>query len=206
MPIDLNRFISLRPVAYHLTARSNVDRILKLNLLQSTTELLRLARRPDLHEERRRDHVAVRIDSDTVILRDQAPLHAGNIALESGWTFSRFVNHLNSHIFFWPGTEGGPIDYGRRHFKRYKDKGEDCAVLAIPTRDLIAANPAPRFCRYNSGSPRCSGGKPSPRGQSTFTPASDFSGSPSEVVELTFERQTHLPRSALTITDLNHWL
>jgi hypothetical protein len=75
---------------------------------------------------------------------------------------------------------------------------EQPLILRVKVRDLIDANPDtnPQFCRYNSGAPRCSPKRPgrrSPRGPDTFVAASDFSGSPSKVVELVFPTAVKLP-------------
>jgi hypothetical protein len=61
----------------------------------------------------------------------------------------------------------------------------------------MVANPntEPLFCRFNSGAPRVVGGRRSPRGVTTFQPAGMFAGTPSDVVEVVFERSIVLPSS-----------
>jgi hypothetical protein len=133
------------------------------------------------------------VDGREIVLRDQKPLHKGNTGLPNGYKFDDFIESLNRRVFFWPGDKSGPIDYGLRHFERYKD--ERPVVLRIDFASLIDANPSiePRFCRYNSGAPRCSYGKKSPRGPRTFLAAAHFEGAPAGVVELTFEGEISLP-------------
>ncbi len=128
-------------------------------------------------------------------MRDQAPLYAGNMTLDPGWSFRDFVEELNSRVFFWPGGASGPTAYGVRHHARYREKRESLAILRVATQSLMSANPRsdPGFCRFNSGSPRCSRGRKSPRGGETFQLASEFEGVPSKVVELTFKRHVTLP-------------
>jgi hypothetical protein len=106
------------------------------------------------------------------------------------------VESLNRRVFFWPGTASGPISYGIRHFERYQ--GERPIVLRLLMQSLLASNPAsqPLYCRYNSGSPRCSYGTKSSRGANTFVPAGDFAGTPSTVVEVTFQEPITLPADA----------
>jgi hypothetical protein len=115
------------------------------------------------------------------------------MALAGGWNFEDLVEALNERVFFWPGTEHGPIDYGLRHFARYES---ECPLtIRVRTDDLFEANPRsiPEFCDRNSGSPRYSGGRASPRGPDTFVMASRFTGAPSRVVELTFTGSVRLP-------------
>jgi len=129
----------------------------------------------------------------TTLLRDQSPLHQGNIALVGGYTYDDVIEQINRWIFFWPGTAEGPISYGVRHFERYRE--ENPVILRMNIRSLLGSNPEvqPKFCRYNSGSPRCSNGAKSPRGPETFVPAGKFAETPGKVVEVTFEESIVLP-------------
>ena len=131
------------------------------------------------------------------MLRDQAPLREGNAALDGGWTFADLVEDLNGRVFFWPGTERRPIPDGQRHFERYAD--ESIAVLMVDTTALFAANGGATFCRYNSGSPRWSGGRPSPRGPGTFVAAADAPFTAGQVVEVTFRNTVVLPNGAVRV-------
>lgn len=186
MPLDLDRFIQTRPCRYHLTATRNAERILSSHTLRPAADAFIEGGQPEMIRSRRRGSCTVPLLGDTVHIRDQAPLHPGNVALAPGWSFEDLVEHLNRHVFFWPGTDLGPIPYGVRHFHKYAGKGK--VVLILNTAEVFAANESlpPRFCRYNSGSPRCSGGKPSPRGPGTFALAHDYIGTPGSVVEVTF--------------------
>ena len=128
-----------------------------------------------------------------ILVRDQAPLHSGNLELPNGFSFADFIESINRNVFFWPGTEAGPISYGLRHFERYRQ--ERPVLLRVDYQSLILSNPAaiPLFCKYNSGAPRCSNGKKSPRGLNTFLSAVAFNGTPSQVVEVTFRSAIKLP-------------
>lgn len=151
------------------------------------------AGREDLLQKRRIAHERLTIGDQHIWLRDQAPLHAGNAQLPCGFAFGQLVEMLNKRVFFWPGTTKGPIGYGLRHFSRYQR--EKPVLLRVDFAALIAKNSraVPLFCRYNSGAPRCSYGKKSPRDKSTFVPAEQFHGSPSVVVEVTFSSDVVLP-------------
>src|SRR5690606_13880605 len=155
-------------------------------LIFSAAKLLLAAGRGDALRQRRRDHCAITIRGESIVLRDQAPLHLGNVAFETGWTFPDLVQYLNEHVYFWPGTDQGPIPSGLRHFQRYRN--EDAIVLCIRSEALFNVNPnvAPLFSRYNSGAPRCTGGKGSPRSARTFLAPSCFDGTPSKVVEVVY--------------------
>jgi len=193
--LDLNRYASARPYLYHLTHNANVAHLREMRRLIPTATLVRLAGRLDLLRTPRRSSIAVVVEGRTIVLRDQKPLHKGNIRLPNGFRFEDFVESLNRRIFFWPGSDKKPISYGIRHFEHYKT--ENPAILRIGLKALLELNPTavPRFCRYNSGSPRCSHGVKSPRSPQTFVIESAFSETVSSVVEVTFESELDLPPS-----------
>jgi hypothetical protein len=186
MPFELASIIRLRPRLYHLTATANANRIRSNQRIDSASRLFQQAGLQGETAQRRPSGKWIQCDGDAVHIRDQAPLHRGNIELQDGWDFERLVTHLNNHVFFWPGGVDGPIVYGIRHFQRYAS--DDAVVLVLNTREVLEANPfsGPFFCQYNSGSPRCSGGQRSPRGPKTFQSSQTFPHSPGQVIEVTF--------------------
>jgi hypothetical protein len=165
-------------------------------MLESTEKLMQRAGQEKLLRERRKVHVKLNVEGETILVRDQAPLHRGNIGFEEGWTFEQFVAHLNRRVFFWPGREGGPLPYGVRHFLRYAAEGP--VILRIPSGLLLAANPhaAIQFSRCNSGSPRYNGGVAAVRGMSTFVSAADAVFRAAQVVELTIANAAALPEDS----------
>jgi hypothetical protein len=189
----IHTYLNSRPYLYHLTDRSNIDRMARTRRISPANTLFERAGRLDLVSRRRNEHERISIGRDMIVIRDQAPLHRGNLSLPSGYTFEEFTKSLNSRVFFWPGTAAGPIGYGIRHFERYKN--ENPAILRLTLASLLLANTLANatFCRYNSGSPRCSYGVRSPRGPQTFLPAAEFEGTPSQVVEVTFAIELALP-------------
>jgi len=193
MSLDLTVFTRLRPYVYHLTARSNLSSIARDRHIESAEWILKRSGDVSLLRSRRRTHVTVRVGASGIQLRDQAPLHRGNLALSPSWSFEDLVEDLNRRVFFWPGTAAGPTPYGLRHFQRYA--GEDPVIVRVATADLFDLNASSsiEFCRYNSGSPRCSGGKRSPRGPNTFVEAMSFEGTTSDVVEVTLRNVARLP-------------
>jgi hypothetical protein len=199
--MDLQQFIKARPRLYHLTARSNLDHIRATGRLYPAEFFYTQAGRPDRNRERRDETETVRVNGTMVTIRDQEPLYEGNCDLRDGWSFADLVEHLNRHVYFWPGTIDKPNSYGRRHFKRYA--GEDAVVLVCDTRAVFEVNatPGPRFSRYNSGSPRCSGGRKSPRGIETFLPSERCDFPPGRVVECTFAGEVVLPWDAVSVDD-----
>ncbi len=186
-------YFRTRPYLYHLTDRSNIGRMARTRCIAPATALFERAARSDLVRRRRDRHERISIGRDVIVIRDQAPLHRGNLSLPSGYTFEDFVESLNSRVFFWPGTAAGPISYGIRHFERYRNEGP--SILRLTLASLLSANTFANamFCRYNSGSPRCSYGVRSPRGPQTFLPAAEFEGTPGQVVEVTFDSELALP-------------
>ena len=163
-------------------------------VLEPANSLFRAAGRPDLQRSRRRGHIDIKIDGDIIRIRDQDPLHRGNVRLLDGWTFEDLVSHLNDHIFLWPGTEAGPNSYGQRHFDRYIS--EKPVVLRFRTVEILSSNKGAEalFSKYNSGAPRCTGGKGSPRGPRVFVNSAGFGYPASAVVEVTFRSRVLLPQ------------
>jgi hypothetical protein len=193
MAFSDNQFARARPFLFHLTSRTNVDEIGKLRTLHSAATTMQESGDVTYLRRKRKESVDFPTGTATVSVRDQQPLHAGNIRLESGWRFEDLVQSLNERIFFWPGTHKGPISYGRRHLERYANEAP--VILRVSTADLYAANHDvfPLYCRYNSGSPRCSKGRGSPRGPNTFVRSADADYTPARVVEVTFLQQVTLP-------------
>jgi hypothetical protein len=198
--MDMERFCRLRPWLYHLTARENVGRIVRMGRLIPAAETIECGLRSDLRHERRGEPVRVAVSGEVVHVRDQRPLYERNVSLEGGWSFGDLVAALNERVYFWPGGEAGPIGYGRRHFGRYSS--DDCVVLRARTAAVFGANPKPEFCRVNSGSPRWSRGRASVRGPRTFVAAGDFDGGPGEVVEVTYRGRVLLPVGAVELRSL----
>jgi hypothetical protein len=197
MAIDLERFVEIRPLMFHLTASNNLPRIRSLRQLESAAILLARAGLHDEMTRRRPENQIITVDDIEVCLRDQTPLHERNVEFAEGWDFSQVVALLNQRVFFWPGSNmrHGPNDHGFRFYERYEH--EDLAVLRVPTRDLLKSNSdnPPEFCRYNSGSPRCSRGRGSPRGSDTFLTASCCNFLEREAVEVAFVGKAVLPDS-----------
>lgn len=189
----INAFASARPYLYHLTYRDNLRHIRELGRLFPASVLMERANRAEFIRSLRRGPRQLSIDGRVITVRDQDRLHNGNTRLLNGCSFEDLIELLNRRVFFWPGEAAGPISYGRRHFERYEK--ERPVIIRIGFDALLAANSdvVPRFCRFNSGSPRCSNGHRSPRGPETFLLAQDFHETPSKVVEVTFDRAIALP-------------
>jgi hypothetical protein len=195
MAFDFASFARLRPYLYHLTSFENLARLQRTKTLYSARALAEQANRFDVLEARRPTHEAIVIDGEMVFIRDQRPLHKGNMRLMGQWSFEQFLSSLNDRVFFWPGDETRPISYGRRHFERYEQ--EDSAILRLRFASLVEANPnaLPLFSKCNSGSPRWSRGVAGDRGPHTFVKASEASFGPANVVEVTFLRSVVLPET-----------
>ncbi len=135
MAFARERFKEIRPYLYHLTARANVERIARTGRLESAAALMRMMGcGEEAVRSRRREAMVVGADGGSVHIRDQAPLHMGNMGLEKGWSFEDFVCRLNELVFFWPGDKREPIPYGARHFERYRE--ERPVILRVATADV----------------------------------------------------------------------
>lgn len=199
MAFSQESFIRVRPFLYHTTSGNNLDGIRRERRLRSAGSLLDGAGENASSQERRREAKYLELLEGAVWLQTQNPLHRGNIAFEDDYTYESFLELLNSKVFFWPGrNEHGPIDYGIRH-KQGNSWPCQPTMLRVPTAALISPQTPglAQFCPYNSGSPRCSGGKKSPRGLRTFLPAQKFERNAGDVVEVVFDHTVDLPDSTV---------
>lgn len=195
MAFSLSHFASTRPYLYHLTSARNADQLLQTRAIHTAKHLFESADAHRWIDQKRTATVSLNVDGTLIDIRDQQPLYEGKTSLQSGWTFARLVRELNSRVFFWPGWDDRVIGYGMRHFERYQS--EKPAVLRVRTEDLFAANHKimPEFCKYNSGSPRTTQGKGSPRGPATFLRPEQASFPPSAVIEVTYAESVQLPQA-----------
>lgn len=192
--MDLVRFIALRPFLYHLTSLDNITSISQTRTLFSAAELRRRAGLPG-YIEKRKAHDFISINGHRIAIRDQSPLHAGNIDFADGFTMEDMLTLLNGLVFFWPGTERGPIAYGIRHYARYSH--ERPAVIRVRTERILRNPNSILVCQYNSGSPRWNAGRASPRGAATFVGIEKSVLKPSSVVELVSNSPVSLEESTL---------
>jgi hypothetical protein len=193
MSIDLERFGTIKPCLFHLTARTNLSAIRAAKTIECASVLFRRGRYNALLMVRRDSHRTIEFDSHRVLIRDQKSLHEGAIAFETGWNLSRFVQHVNEHVFFWPGSLAGPIKAGLNHYQKYAEEG--LAIIRVQWWSLLRVNPQtePLFSKFNSGAPRVVNGKHSPRGSSTYRDRHTFDGRVSDVVEVVFLNRIVLP-------------
>jgi hypothetical protein len=201
MPLDLNAFAMLRPYLYHWTSGQNLDSIRNGRILYSSATVLRT----ETTTARRDSDITAEVDGRRILVRDQRALHRGHVQLSGGWTWETLLNELNARVFFWPGTLDGAEEYGRRLARAYS--ATEQGALRISFEELIALNPdrPPFFCRFNSGGPRSVAGRKSPRGPDTFLRADQWTGRPSDVVEVSFAGAVRLPPSAELLFD-DTWL
>jgi hypothetical protein len=90
------------------------------------------------------------------------------------------------------------VGAGLNHYERYR--AECPAIFAFGYKH---ADPnSLRFSLYNSGAPRCSGGRYSPRGSRTYLPSNEFSGTALQVVEVVATGEFVLPTNVEMSLDL----
>ena len=190
MSFTLTAYRQTRPFLYHVLARRNLSTLRKTKRLLSAERLAGLACEPGVVECRRENRAKVQLPDGSVWLHDQRPLHQGPVRLEGGWGYRDLLRALNRRVFFWPGTVLGPIAYGKRHFQTY---AESDVLLRCRFEEVQRCRP--QFSRFNSGSPRCSRGRRSPRGPRTFLTATECDFTPGRVVEVVFMNELELPGS-----------
>lgn len=188
MGFTLAEFAELRPYLFHLVNRKNLPVLRATRTLWSAEALAGKSGKTRILRNRREGRKKVKLCEGKIVVRDQAPLSPANVEFEGDWTFEKLLHELNRRVFLWPGTVDGPVPAGRRHASKYADTD---VVLRLRTRDVL--DQKPEFCKYNSGSPRCTDGRKSPRGPNTFLPAERCPFRASQVVEVTFVRELRLP-------------
>lgn len=194
--MNADKFVSLRPFLYHLTDKRNFDSILSDRTLRSTEQLAKISNLENVEsflKTRRAVHAQISNGKTIYHIRDQKPFSVTIVekALEKGCTVEDFLFLLNTKVFFW--AKLGDLE---SHYKRYKKEGESPIIFRVKTEELFAINKPAKFCRLNSGGPRCSaylGGKGAERGYNTFQDSSNFDASPSSVKEVTFGNECFLP-------------
>lgn len=194
--MNINKFIKLRPYLYHLTDRENLDNILSLKRLLSTTTIISksdILDKDGFLTSKRATHTEIYINATKYKIRDQRPISilALGKCVDGGWSASDFIASLNKRVFFWP-----TITRLNTHYQRYRS--EDPIIIRMRTEKLFEINKNPRFCRLNSGATRANshlGGIAPARGPNTFLTAEYYSLTPGSVVEVTFEDFCDLPES-----------
>jgi hypothetical protein len=128
MAFNLADFVRLRPFVHHLTAASNLPLLLAAGELRSAEILMRAAGQEALVHQRRGTGVHVLIGEARPHIRDQSPLHPGNVELEAGWTFEDVVALLNRHAFYYSDA--------LRSIVRFHDANHDTAWLLERAAEL----------------------------------------------------------------------
>ena len=214
--MDHDTFLALRPFAYHTTSARHLESLRETRQLQCAARLTARAAaeapagtEPEAQVTRRLKPVTLRIGLHQVHLRDQRGLEPSAIRFDAGWDLARFVAHVNGLVSFWPGTESGPSDMGRRHWERLRSAAEPLVVLRVPTQDLLQADgqPEAQVSRCHSGAAHLRQGRRVERGGATFIALEAFRAPPVDVQELMFADVAHLPASTEYATSLaGPWL
>ena len=173
--MDVDEFIEHYPRLYHMAEGGSWDSICRNGLL-STSSLLDLYRvsgeaRYGVEASHRPHCVSL---SDPIlgvsVIRDQKPMDDNGLVralADSALKPSDWYCQLNSQVFFWTSKS-------RLHrllnASAYADLEHD--VLTIDTRKLVEEyEHLIRLCPINSG---CTRPFPTPRGEGTFLPISDY--------------------------------
>jgi hypothetical protein len=181
---------------YHCTTPANLPCIKHEMALYSAAKIA-----PDRTRIARDRDTLVIFGSHAVTLRDQCALRRGQMHLDR-WSWEDLLAALNGRVFFWPQEPDRRSRYAGKFVEAYRKKGQSVVILRIPVFALMEANPGNDlyFCKYNSGGPRISAGKKSPRGPDTFRLLHDWHDRPSDVAEVSFVGKVVLPPS----TEVSH--
>lgn len=203
--INLADLIEISPYLYHVTYEDSLKRIRKLRRLESAAALMEAGGQRNSLRVRRGDSVNFLVDGDPILLTDQHPINAKNIAFQDGWTISDLIEAINRRVFFWRGKKEGLLRSNQGHFKKYKNAGHRLVFLRLSFGEVCRCNAerGPELSKHNSGAARKYDGKPIPRGPKTFVQPQDADFNPGEVQEVVFHSFVDLP--ALTEVCSGSW-
>ncbi len=85
MGIDIKNFVRHSPYLFHLTYEKSLQRIHRVNKLESAGQLLELAGQLHMIRVKRTKPLPLQIGDDLIELNDQTPLNERNIRFEDGW-------------------------------------------------------------------------------------------------------------------------
>lgn len=197
MGFELRKLRTNNSYLYHLTYRSALRRIQRLNRLESAARLLEYAGNGDWLHRRRTEMLSLKVDDDEIVLTDQKPLQEGHIEFEGGWDLRKLIEEINHQVFFWLGDRKGLRESDKGQYDRYQERGKELVFLRTLFVDMESGNRAniPRFCRYNSGAARVNKGGKIPRGPNTFVLSADADFTIGEIREVVFRIEVELPES-----------
>lgn len=198
----ISDFIETWPYLFHVTVSTNLPAIQALRKLFTAEHLLNGAGLEKVGESRRENDVTVQFAGFPIVIRSQQPLNSECLELDSEWTLFDYVQALNRRVYFWPGTETGLLEDGKKLILSQKTKGS--AILRIPTSSLFTINGhVPSFFSpHNTGAAWCEDGKKSHRGSGSFLSCDQFKEDATNVVEAGFEGTTKLPSDTLAALSL----
>lgn len=107
MSVEIADLYAKSPYLYHVTYRNSLDRIRRLQTLESAASLMEQAGQLDWLRCRRTKMKQLVIGSDEIILTDQNPIKEANISFHSGWTLADLIESINRRVFFWRGSDDG---------------------------------------------------------------------------------------------------
>ena len=203
MSFSFSELATRRPYAFHVCGTVNFCSIQQSRMLRSARALLTGTGHQQLLIGRRLKTERVSAFGVDIEVRDHRPLIESSLSFPAGYGIDHFVAELNSRVFLWAGTEGGPVRSGKNHIARYAAEG-DVRLLRVPTEPLfrLSASPTTKVTFCNSGAARHNNGLPAKRGPKTFVDLLEAERSALEVVELTFMDEVALPEGTMYASGL----
>lgn len=193
--MKLEQILTLWTYCYHVTSESNLESIQQSRVLSPAETLLKGAKMHHFLRLRRTGDLLLRIEANDVLVRNQCPLDPDSLDLGTTGTLEEYVECLNSHVYFWPGTASGPIEDGVRMFER-TDRTSS-VVMRVLTASLLDANSTlPIYVSTcNTGVAWKERGNRSRRGPEVFQTVEAFSAQPDNVHEICFANNVCLPQN-----------
>jgi hypothetical protein len=202
----IEEFLQTWPYLYHMTKSHNLIAIFTYRKLFTADYLLRGANMADMVSLRRSEEILVDLGFFSAVIRNQQPLDPDYLELDLGLSLSDYIRTLNRRVFFWPGTEIGPIKDGERMALRENGTG---VILRAPTASILEYNHhiLPWFSPYNTGVAWLENGKKSYRGDKSFLLCEQYIEPANKITEVSFEGIVNLPSHTLIASSLRGpWL
>lgn len=195
MAFNLSDLTDLSPFLYHVTYKKSLERIKRLQSLESAAKLMIAGGKTEWLRKRRDSLISFYIGSDRIILTDQKPINENNIEFQGGWCLPDLIEAINRRVFFWRGPESGLLYSNKGHFGKYQNEGHELVFIRasfVEVNELNAVN-GPEVCKYNSGAARQNQGNRIPRGPDTFIKSEQSSFMRRDVQEVVFQDHVKLP-------------
>lgn len=189
--IDAADLVRRWPWAYHITFAVNLASIAEQRHLYSASRLMQDAGYA-ADPNRRLGDQCLALHGHQVTLRNQSALDPMALALPDGECLDEYISFLNRRVYFWTGTNRGPVADGLRMLDTHRARA---VLIRVPTKFLVEQNARVpiSLSNCNTGASWLNCGSKTSRTRKHVQCLQQFRGDLDEVVELSYEDFAVLP-------------